>query len=119
MFDTFISSLGGLRSIVDDPIAVIVELLLIGLSVNWCAGVLHGTRGTRPLRGVLTVLVVVTLAVNVLATQFDWPRLALLYRYFVFGLAFVALIAFQPELRRAVIRAGDVRFCGAARRVRG
>ena len=110
MFDTLISSLGGLRSIIDDPIAVIVELLLIGLSVNWCAGVLHGTRGTRPLRGVLTVLVVATLAVNVLATQFDWPRLALLYRYFVFGLAFVALIAFQPELRRAVIRAGDVRF---------
>ena len=26
------------------------ELLLIGVSVNWCAGVLQGTRGTRPLR---------------------------------------------------------------------
>ena len=110
MFDTLVTSIGGLRALANDPVAVIAELLLIGLSVNWCASVLHGTRGTRPLRGILTVLVVVTLLVNALASQFDWQRLALLYRYFVIGLAFVALVAFQPELRRAVIRAGDVRF---------
>lgn len=92
-----------------EPVALLVELLLIGLSVNWCASVLQGTRGTRPLRGLLTVLVVATLVVRVLAVQFDWVRLELLYRYFLFGMAFVALIAFQPELRRAVIRAGDMR----------
>ncbi|MGE0478950.1 MAG: diadenylate cyclase [Phycisphaerae bacterium] len=92
-----------------EPFALIVELLLIALSVNWCASVLQGTRGTRPLRGLLTVLVVATLVVRVLAVQFDWVRLELLYRYFLFGMAFVALIAFQPELRRAVIRAGDMR----------
>ncbi len=86
------------------------ELLLIGVSVNWCAGVLQGTRGTRPLRGMLIVLVVATLAVRVLSARMGWVRLELLYRYFVFGLAFVALVAFQPELRRAFIRAGDVRF---------
>jgi diadenylate cyclase len=86
------------------------ELLLIGASVNWCAGVLHGTRGTRPLRGMLIVLVVATLAVRVLSARMGWVRLELLYRYFIFGLAFVALVAFQPELRRAFIRAGDVRF---------
>lgn len=106
-----IRSIGGLSTITEESLpAVIVELLLIALSVNWCASVLHGTRGTRPLRGVLTLLVVITLAINILAAQFDWPRLALLYRYFLFGLAFIALVAFQPELRRAVIRAGDVRF---------
>ncbi|MGD8451843.1 MAG: diadenylate cyclase [Phycisphaerae bacterium] len=110
MFDTFFDSLGGLRAIASEPIPVMVELLLIGLSVNWCAGVLQGTRGTRPLRGVLTVLVVATLAVNIIAAQFGWPRLELLYRFFVLGLVFIALVAFQPELRRAVIRAGDVGF---------
>jgi len=86
------------------------ELLLIGVSVNWCAGVLQGTRGTRPLRGMLIVLVVATLVVRVLSARMGWVRLELLYGYFVFGLAFIALVAFQPELRRAFIRAGDVRF---------
>lgn len=90
--------------------AVIAELILIGLMVNWCAGVLHGTRGTRLLRGLLVVLVVATLVIRVLADQLQWTRLALLYQYFIIGLAFIALIAFQPELRRALIRAGDVRF---------
>lgn len=90
------------------PWEVLIELLLIGISVNWCAGVLHGTRGTRLLRGVLILLVAVTLVVRVLAAQLGWTRLELLYRYFVFGLAFIALVAFQPELRRALIRAGDV-----------
>jgi len=89
---------------------VCAELVLIGLSVNWCASVLHGTRGTRLLRGLLVVLVAATLIVHVLAEQLGWTRLELLYRYFVIGLAFIALIAFQPELRRALIRAGDVRF---------
>ena len=89
---------------------VSAELLLIGVLVNWCAGVLHGTRGTRLLRGLLVVLVAATLIVRVLAEQFGWVRLELLYRYFIFGMAFIALVAFQPELRRALIRAGDVRF---------
>ena len=93
-----------------DPLQVSVELLLIGLSVNWCAGVLHGTRGTRLLRGLLVVLVAVTFIVRVVAGQLGWARLELLYHYFVIGLAFIALVAFQPELRRALIRAGEVRF---------
>lgn len=93
-----------------DPRAVVVELLLIGLSVSWCAGVLHGTRGTRLLRGLLVLLVGVTLVVRVLSSQMGWTRLELLYRYFVIGLAFIALVAFQPELRRALIRAGTVGF---------
>ncbi len=94
----------------DNPLQVVVELLLIGLAVNWCAGVLHGTRGTRLLRGLLVLLVVATLVVRVLATSQGWARLELLYNYFLIGLAFIALVAFQPELRRALIRAGDVGF---------
>lgn len=94
---------------VDDLLALLVELLLIGLSINWCVGVLQGTRGTRPLKGVLMVLVVATLVVRLVAGRFGWQRLELLYQYFLVGMAFVTLVAFQPELRRAVIRAGDVR----------
>jgi diadenylate cyclase len=89
--------------------AVVVELFLIGLCVWWIARVLQGTRGTRPLRGVLIILVGTTLVVRVLAVQFEWVRLDLLYSYILYALAFIALVVFQPELRRAVIRVGDVR----------
>lgn len=91
------------------PFQVLVELLLIGISVNWCASVLHGTRGTRLLRGLMVVLVAATLIVRVLAGQLGWTRLELLYHYFVIGLGFIALVAFQPELRRALIQAGEMR----------
>ncbi|QOJ14499.1 MAG: DNA integrity scanning protein DisA nucleotide-binding domain protein [Planctomycetia bacterium] len=109
MWEQIESILQRLRGDAIESVAIVVELLLIGLSVNWCATVLGGTRGTRPLKGVLLILVVATLVVRVLTVQLSWTRLELLYRYFLFGLAFAALVAFQPELRRAVIRVGDVR----------
>lgn len=93
-----------------NPVEVVFELLLIAIAVHWCAHVLHGTRGTRPLRALLILLIVVTLAVRVLANRFEWARLELLYRSFVLGLGFVALVAFQPELRRAVFRVGELSF---------
>jgi diadenylate cyclase len=86
--------------------AVAIELVLIALCVNWSASVLHSTRGTRPLRGVLVMLVVATVIVRL----FGWERLELLYSYVLAGLAFIALVVFQPELRRALIRVGDVGF---------
>lgn len=92
-----------------DLLEVVVEVLLIGLAVHWLASILHGTRGLRPLRALLILLVVVTLVVRVLAARLDWTRLELLYRYFVVGLGFIALVAFQPELRRAVFRVGEMR----------
>ncbi len=110
MSDTLYSIYYRLSSDAYDLPAVLVELALIGLCVNWLAGVLHGTRGTRPLRGVLIILVGVTMIVRVLAAQFEWVRLDLLYSYVLYGLAFIGLVVFQPELRRAVIRVGDVRF---------
>jgi len=110
MGETLTSLYYRLSSDAYDLRALFVELILIGLCVNWCASVLHGTRGTRPLRGVLIILVVATLVVRVLVVQFGWVRLDLLYSYILYALAFIALIVFQPELRRAVIRIGDIRF---------
>ena len=109
-FDTLTRLFGRLGSEGYNPFQVGAELLLIGLFVNWCARVLHGTRGARLLRGVLILLVAATLIVRVLADQFGWARFELLYRYFIIGMVFMSLVAFQPELRRALIRAGEMRF---------
>jgi diadenylate cyclase len=110
MSDTLVSLYYRLTSTAYDPFAVLFELVLIGLCVHWSANILQGTRGTRPLRGVLIILVVMTMVVRVTAAQFGWVRLDLLYSYVLYALAFIALVVFQPELRRAVIRVGDVRF---------
>ena len=59
--ETFQQLLQRLGAGVDNPVQIVIELLLIGVSVNWCAGVLHGTRGTRLLRGLLVLFVVATL----------------------------------------------------------
>ncbi|MBU0637419.1 MAG: diadenylate cyclase [Planctomycetes bacterium] len=116
MLDTLNRLFAGLGSAAHDPFPVAIELALIGLAINWCVGKLQGTRGTRPLRGLLIVLLVATLVVRVLAAQMDWARLVLLYDYFVVALAFIALTGFQPELRRAFLRAGDVPVLGGLRR---
>lgn len=109
-FDTLTRLFGRLGGEGYNLFQVGAELLLIGLLVNWCAGVLHGTRGMRLIRGVLILLVAATLIVRVLADQFGWTRFELLYRYFIIGMALISLLAFQPELRRALIRAGEMRF---------
>ena len=109
-FDTVIKLFERLGSDAYNLYVVAAELLLIGLLVNWCAGVLHGTRGTRLLRGLMVVLIAVTLIVRVLVDQLGWVRLELLYRYFILGMAFIALVAFQPELRRGLMRLGGTPF---------
>jgi diadenylate cyclase len=108
MVDAFLSLFHRLSSAAGEPVAVVVELVLIGLAVNWFASRLEGTRGTRPLRNLLLVLLIVTLGVRLMTVQFGWARLDILYRYFVIAVAFTTLAAFQPELRRAFMRVGEL-----------
>ncbi len=96
-----------------NPLVVAVELLLIGFVVWWVTRFLRGTRGARLIKGFGLVLVVVYVVIRLLPqlTQGDatggWERAEFLYgRFLLF--AFVALVvAFQPELRRALIHLGQ------------
>ena len=106
MLDAFTKVFQRLGGSAGDPFSVVIELFLIGLALYWCVSKLEGTRGTRPLRQLLVILLVVTLGVRL----FGSTRLDILYRFFVIGIAITALAAFQPELRRAFIRVGDVTF---------
>ncbi len=85
------------------------ELLLIGLVVHMVLRFLRGTRGERLFRGVAMVLLVATIIVSVLADQLELERIKVLYPPFLVGMLLVALVAFQPELRRALIRLGATR----------
>jgi diadenylate cyclase len=88
---------------------VSIELLLIGLVVYWVVRFLRGTRGARMLRGIAFVLVSLYLIVRLLASQFGLDRIAFLYERFLLFAGFAIIVAFQPELRRALMRLGETR----------
>ncbi|MBN1795392.1 MAG: diadenylate cyclase CdaA [Sedimentisphaerales bacterium] len=85
------------------PWAVIIELLLIGLVVYWVVDFLEGTRGERLFRGVILVVIAAVLLLNLVAERLHLERLQQLYNYFLIFVLVVAVAAFQPEIRRALI----------------
>ena len=88
---------------------VVVELLLIGLVVWWAVRFLRGTRGARLVKGVAVLLVGVYVVIRVLPKELGWKRIEFLYGKFLL-FAFVAVVvAFQPELRRALMTIGQAR----------
>lgn len=89
---------------------VLIELFLIGLVVYWVVDFLEGTRGERLFRSVIFILIAGVLILNLVAEQLRFERLEYLYRGFLIGVLVIAVAAFQPEIRRALIRIGQPRF---------
>jgi len=89
---------------------VVIELVLIGLVVYWVVDFLEGTRGERLFRGVIFILVAGVLILNLLVRRFDFARLQYLYKGFLIAVLIIAVAAFQPEIRRVLIRIGQPRF---------
>jgi len=89
---------------------VAIELFLIGLIVYWAVDFLEGTRGERLFRGVIFLLIAGVLILNLLVERFRFTRLEYLYKGFLIAVLIIAVAAFQPEIRRALIRIGQPRF---------
>ncbi len=90
-----------------DPRVVLVELLLIGAVVYAVLRFLQGTRGARLLRGIAVILIISFIVVRMLAEQFAWERIQYLYQYFLGAVFLTAIVVFQPELRRGLMRIGE------------
>jgi len=99
-----------LRRVADyDPLIVAVQLLMIGVVVWAVLRFLRGTRGARLLKGSALLLATVYLVIRLLPQSKEWKRVEFLYGNFLL-LAFVSVVvAFQPELRRALIQIGQAR----------
>ena len=87
-----------------------IELFLIGLVVYWVVDFLEGTRGERLFRGVIFILVIGVLVLNLVVEQLGFLRLQYLYKGFLIAVLIIAVAAFQPEIRRVLIRLGQPRF---------
>mgnify|MGYP000692919430 CR=1 FL=1 len=85
------------------------ELLLIGILVYFVLSFLRGTRGARMLRGVAFLLISLYLVVRLVAAQYGLERIQFLYEKFLLFSSFAVIVAFQPELRRALMRLGETR----------
>lgn len=98
-----------------DLLVVAVQLLLIGAVVWLVMRFLRGTRGARLLKGAVLLVGIVYVGIRLLPKNEDWKRIEFLYGHFLV-FAFVAVVvAFQPELRRALIQIGQARLFHAAR----
>ena len=97
------------------PVVVAVELVLIGLVVWWVMRFLRGTRGARLIKGFVLVLATVYLVIRLLPKNYQWERIEFLYGKFLLFAFLAVVVAFQPELRRALIQLGQARlFRGAS-----
>jgi diadenylate cyclase len=93
---------------------VAIELLLIGLVVYWAVDFLERTRGERLFRGVILILITGFLILKLLAGRFAFERLQYLYNGFLIAVLIIAVAAFQPEIRRALIRIGHTSFLASS-----
>jgi len=102
----------------DKPMVVAVELLLIGVVVWWVMRFLRGTRGARLVKGAALMLVTVYVVILALPESMEWERIKFLYGGFLLFAFGAVIVAFQPELRRALIQIGQAHlFRGAAGKV--
>ena len=106
-----IDSWQGIQSVLERglerPWATLIELVLIGCVVFTILRSLQGTRGARLVRAVFTILAVSFAVVWLIAKQFTFERINVLYPYFVLGVFLVSLVAFQTELRRSLAKLGE------------
>ena len=97
------------------PFVVAVELLLIGTVVWWLTRFLKGTRGARLIKGMALLMaslyiIISLLPKNIGDVDLGWDRLQFLYGKFLFVAFVAAMVAFQPEIRRALIQIGQTSF---------
>lgn len=103
VLDTYIYRL---RSGADFSWRALAELALIGIVVYAVLRFLQGTRGARLMQAVLAIMSGMLL-LSIIARIFQLDRILVLYPYFVGGTFLVALMVFQPELRRGLTRIGE------------
>jgi diadenylate cyclase len=89
---------------------VAIELFLIGLVIYWAVDFLEGTRGERLFRGVIFILIAGFLILKLVVGRSAFERLQYLYNGFLIAVLIIAVVGFQPEIRRALIRIGRAGF---------
>jgi diadenylate cyclase len=97
-----------------ERLVIILELLLIGFFVYVLLSFLEGTRGERLFRGVIFILIAGFLILKLFVIKLGMARVEYLYNGFLIAVSILAVAAFQPEIRRALIRIGQAGFLSSS-----
>ena len=92
------------------PWEVAVELVIIWVVIYAIIRFVQGTGAAGALKGLLVVLLVVTIASRVATGDDRFDRLSYLADKFLALVAVGLIVIFQPELRRALVRLGEAPF---------
>lgn len=93
------------------PLSIAIEFVLISFLVYSVIRFLRGTGGEKLLKGIVVLLLGFWVLDALTETDmFMLDRIALLLRYFLVIVLIVAVAAFQPELRRGLMRLGGTPF---------
>jgi diadenylate cyclase len=84
-----------------------LELALIAAVIYLVYRSLRGTRGARVVRGFIFVLVTSFVLLRLMSTYLHMERLNYLYERIIPVMLVLAVIVFQPELRRSLMRLGQ------------
>ncbi|MFH1998108.1 MAG: diadenylate cyclase CdaA [Planctomycetota bacterium] len=97
-----------------DGVSACIELMIFSFVIYITLRFLHGTRGLGIMKGVLSIMVVLGIAILILSTlgDFSLPRLKLVAEEFVTAAVLALVIVFQPEIRRGLTRLGEVGIFG-------
>jgi diadenylate cyclase len=85
----------------------VLELALIGGVVYLVYRSLRGTRGARLVRGFVFLLLIIFVGVRLVSDYLQLERVQYLYGKLLLVMVAFALIVFQPELRRSLMRLGQ------------
>jgi len=85
----------------------LLEIAIIAVLVYLAYRSLRGTRGARVVRGFILVLVTSFVILRILTDYLHMERLNYLYEKVVPVVLVLAIIVFQPELRRSLMRLGE------------
>jgi diadenylate cyclase len=99
-----------------DPWVVVVEMTLIGLVVWWVMRFVRGTRGANLVKGAAALMAIVYLGIRLLPKDRGWERIEFLYGKFLLFALVAIVVAFQPELRRALTQLGRASLFGRGQR---
>lgn len=92
-----------------DLIPMLIELSIIGFVVYSVMRFLRGTGGEVLFKGIVFVLLGFWL-ISLLTDRLELDRIELLFTYFLGSVLVVTVVAFQPELRRGLMRLSGARF---------
>ncbi|MGH7132036.1 MAG: diadenylate cyclase CdaA [Phycisphaerales bacterium] len=86
---------------------VAVELLVIWVLCYALVRVVQGARAATPLKTLFFVLLMAALVIRIAGSRESFQRLAFLYDNFLWVMAIMLIVVFQPELRRGLMRLGE------------